>query len=205
MEQYLTIGIVLGLSAGFAPGPLLASVISETLRHDIRSGIKVALAPIITDFPILVISIFILSKLASYESALGCISLVGSIFVFFMAYQAISTCGNEVDYKEVSPKSLQKGVLVNALSPHPYIFWFSIGAPTVTKAMIQNIYFPLVFILSFYILLVGSKILLAVLVGKSKVFMQGKVYIFTQRFLGTLLAGFAIILFRDGLELLGII
>ena len=47
MINFLTIGTILGLSAGFAPGPLLALVISETLQHDIKSGVKVALAPII--------------------------------------------------------------------------------------------------------------------------------------------------------------
>jgi hypothetical protein len=38
MKDFFTIGIVLGLSAGFAPGPLTALVISETLQHDIRSN-----------------------------------------------------------------------------------------------------------------------------------------------------------------------
>ena len=37
MTEFFTIGIVLGLSAGFAPGPLLTLVISETLQHDIKS------------------------------------------------------------------------------------------------------------------------------------------------------------------------
>ncbi|MBT4876955.1 MAG: LysE family translocator, partial [Desulfobacula sp.] len=46
MIHYLTIGMVLGLSAGLAPGPLLTLVISETLLHDIRAGIKVAMAPL---------------------------------------------------------------------------------------------------------------------------------------------------------------
>jgi threonine/homoserine/homoserine lactone efflux protein len=40
MLNFLIIGIILGLS----PGPLLALVISETLQHNIRSGIKIAVA-----------------------------------------------------------------------------------------------------------------------------------------------------------------
>jgi len=59
---------VLGVSAGFAPGPLLTLVISETLQHDIKSGVKVALAPIITDLPII-----ILSKLTNFHDILGII------------------------------------------------------------------------------------------------------------------------------------
>lgn len=45
MIYYLTFGSILGLSAGMSPGPLFALVISETIAHDIRAGIKVALVP----------------------------------------------------------------------------------------------------------------------------------------------------------------
>jgi len=60
MLNFLGIGLILGLSAGFAPGPLLTLVISETLQHDLKAGVKVALAPIITDLPIIIFTLFIL-------------------------------------------------------------------------------------------------------------------------------------------------
>jgi hypothetical protein len=53
MTHFLGIGIIFGLSAGLAPGPLLMLVISDTLRHGIKAGVKVALAPVITDLPII--------------------------------------------------------------------------------------------------------------------------------------------------------
>jgi threonine/homoserine/homoserine lactone efflux protein len=205
MIHFLTIGTVLGLSAGFAPGPLLTLVISETLQHGMKSGVKVALAPIITDLPIIILTLFILSKLTSFHSILGIISLTGGLFIFSMGYKSLRTKGVEIDFKEAKPKSLTKGVLANALSPHPYLFWFSVGAPTVTKAMAQNIGSALAFIISFYVFLVGSKIFLAIFTGKSKSLLSGKVYVFIMRFLGLALCILAIILFCDGLELLQII
>jgi threonine/homoserine/homoserine lactone efflux protein len=205
MINFLTIGTVLGLSAGFAPGPLLTLVISETLQHDIQSGVKVALAPIITDLPIIILTLFMLAKLSNFHSILGIISLIGGFFILFMGYESIRTKGVELNLQETKPKSLTKGILANALSPHPYLFWFSVGAPTMIKAMRQNIIAPLAFIGSFYALLVGSKILLAILVGKSKSFLGGNVYIYTMRVLGLILCVLAFALFRDGLKLLGII
>ncbi len=59
----LAAGTVFGLSAGFAPGPLLTLVITQTLRHDIREGVKVAMAPLITDLPIILLSLLVLSRL----------------------------------------------------------------------------------------------------------------------------------------------
>jgi threonine/homoserine/homoserine lactone efflux protein len=205
MLHFLTIGTVLGISAGFAPGPLLTLVISETLQHDIKSGVKVALAPIITDLPIIILTIFILSKLSAFHDVLGIISLAGGLFILSMGYQGIRTKGVEIHLEGIKPKSFTKGVLANALSPHPYLFWFSVGAPTMTKAMGQGISAPLAFIISFYVFLVGSKIVLAILIGKSKSLLSGNGYIFTMRFLGLLLCLLAFVLFHDGLELLEII
>jgi len=205
MIHFLTIGTALGLSAGFAPGPLLTLVISETLQHDIKSGIKIALAPIITDLPIIILTLFILSKLSNFHGILGVISLTGGLFILFMGYKSLRTKGVKINLDEIKSKSLAKGVLANALSPHPYLFWFSVGAPTMTKAMSQNISAPLAFIISFYVFLVGSKIVLAVLIGKSKSLLSGNAYIFTMRFLGLVLCVLAIVLFHDGLTLLKII
>lgn len=201
----MTIGIILGLSAGFAPGPLLTLVISETLRHDVRSGVKVALAPILTDLPIILLTLLILAKLSSFQSVLGIITLLGGCFVLYMGYESLCAKGVDLTLPEEKPKSLLKGALTNALSPHPYLFWISLGAPTMTKAMQQSYVAPLAFIGGFYIFLVGSKVFLAILVGKSKAFLAGRTYIFIMRFLGLALCALAMALFYDGVDLLGVL
>ena len=53
MTASLLTGVIFGLSAGFAPGPLLTLVITQTLKHNIKEGVKVALAPLLTDLPII--------------------------------------------------------------------------------------------------------------------------------------------------------
>jgi threonine/homoserine/homoserine lactone efflux protein len=205
MMYFLTIGTVLGLSAGIAPGPLLTLLISETLQHDTKSGIKVAIAPIITDLPIIILTLFVLSKLSNFHTILGIISLAGGFVILTMGYESICTRGIEISIREGEARSMTKGVLVNALNPHPYLFWFSVGAPIMTKAMSLNISALFAFIGSFYAFLVGSKILLALIVGKSKSFLSGKIYLYTLRFLGLVLGVLAFALFYDGLKLLGII
>ncbi len=202
MTHFLVIGTILGLSAGFAPGPLLTLVIAETLQHDIKAGVKVALAPIITDLPIIILTLFILAKLSHFHTILGFISLTGGCFVLFMGYKSICSTGYGFHFKEIQSKSLTKGILANFLSPHPYLFWLSVGAPTISNAMSLNILAPVAFIVPFYTFLVGSKILLAILVGKSKSFLSGNMYINTMRGLGFALCGLAFVLFFDGLKLL---
>jgi threonine/homoserine/homoserine lactone efflux protein len=204
MITFLTAGIILGLSAGFAPGPLLALVISETIEHGVGAGVKVALAPILTDLPIIIITVFILAKLSSFHFVLGIISIIGALFILYMGIENIRIKGIELGINKSSPKSFQKGIIVNALSPHPYLFWFSVGGPTTIKAMDQGLPTAISFVLSFYLLLVGTKIILAILVGKSRSFLLGNKYIFTMRLLGLTLIILAGFLFQDGLHLLGV-
>lgn len=202
----MTAGIILGLSAGFAPGPLLTLVISETLRNDIKSGVRVALSPVFTDLPIVVLTLTVLSQLSGFHHILGIISLIGGSVILYMGCENMNPKLPDADFsKPVEPKSLTKGILANALSPHPYLFWFSVGGPIMRRAMNSGITCSVAFIGSFYVLLVGSKILLAVAVGRSKSFLNGTLYIYTMRFLGLALCILALSLFWDGLKLLKII
>ncbi len=202
MEYYLTLGILLGLSAGFAPGPLLVLVISETLQHGALAGVKVALAPLITDLPIIISSIFLLQRMAGFEQIIGVFSITGGCFVFYLGVESICIQKVSLDGNTAAPKSLQKGLLTNILSPHPYLFWFGVGAPAVVQAMDISHSLPLFFIIPFYLLLCGSKVLLALLVDKSRSFLRGSVYIYSMRFLGACLLALSLLLIRDGLGLL---
>lgn len=202
MIQYFTMGAFLGFSAGLAPGPLLTLVVSETLAYNIRAGIKVAVAPLITDLPIIAVAVLVLSRLSGSQGILGLISLVGGVLVLAMGVRSMGTKGLALDLPKAAPRSLTKGILVNALSPHPYIFWLSVGGPTMAKAGDRHVLAPAAFLLGFYLLMVGSKIVLAVLAGKSKAVLTGRGYVFTMRGLGFLLCVLAVFLFKDGIRLI---
>ncbi|MFZ0611777.1 MAG: LysE family translocator, partial [Desulfobacterales bacterium] len=68
---YLVTGIILGLSGGLTPGPLLTLVITETLKHGFREGAKVSLAPLLTDLPIVAAAVVLLHCLADIRPLLG--------------------------------------------------------------------------------------------------------------------------------------
>jgi threonine/homoserine/homoserine lactone efflux protein len=201
MFEFLSAGSLLGLAAGFSPGPLLVLVISETLRHNIRAGIKVSIAPLITDIPIILIALLILNRLSGFKPLLGCISMLGGLFIFYLGYESLKTRGMQLNLSSISSSSLRKGVITNALNPHPYIFYMTVGAPIIFKSIHQNFLSTVAFVGSFLLCLVGSKVVLAIVVERSRWFLQGPVYIWVMRTLGALLLFFSFILFRDGLRL----
>ena len=203
MLEFLSAGILLGLAAGFAPGPLTVLVISETLRHNIKAGIKVSIAPLITDIPIIVISLLVLNRLSNFKAILGCISIFGGLFILYLGYESLKTKAVELNLTLPDPNSFKKGVITNALNPHPYVFYMTVGAPIILKGINQNFLAAFLFVSTFTFLLVGSKVLLAMVVEKSRSFLKGSVYIWVMRILGVLLLFFSMVLFRDGLKLLG--
>ncbi len=204
MIQFLIIGALLGFSAGFSPGPLLALVISETVQYGVRSGIKVALAPLFSDLPIIFLTLFIISKISAYHWMLGAISIAGGIFILITGYQGIRTKAVEISIQARPSRSLLKGITANLLNPHPYLFWISVGGPTISRAMHLGTGALVAFIGGFYITLTGAKILLALAVGSSRSFLSGKLYCYVMRLLGVLLCFFALTLFGDGIKLLGL-
>ena len=197
--------MLFGFAAGISPGPLLMLVISETLRHSRKEGIKVALVPLLTDVPIVLLSIFILSRLSSYRPILGTVSILGALFIGYLAYESIRIKGLDVDLQKVKPQSLRKGIIANILSPHPYLFWISVGAPTVLRAYGVNPLSPFLFILGFYTCLVGSKITVALIVDRSKTFLKSSIYIYIVKALGIILLVFAVLFVREGLTLWGVL
>jgi threonine/homoserine/homoserine lactone efflux protein len=63
-------------------------------------------------------------------------------------------------------RELWRVLLVNATNPHPYLFWSTVGAPILVKGWRTSPWLALAFLLPFYVLLVGSKIVLAWLVSR---------------------------------------
>jgi len=201
--KFLAFGAFLGLSAGISPGPLLTLVFTETLKHNREAGIKVALSPLITDLPIILASLLILSKLSQFSMVLAMISFAGGIFIAFLGYETVKAEGfNPEEQQDHVPESLRKGIITNFLNPHPYLFWVTVGTPLVLKAFEISIFTVVLFFMSFYFLLTGSKIVIVMIVARSKAFIGNRVYKWIMRILGIILFMFSVFFIHDGLKYL---
>ena len=203
MLYYLATGALLGLGAGLAPGPLLALVISESLRHGAAAGIRVALAPLFSDLPIIILVLLGLGQVAHASMLPGVLALGGGGFVIWMGLGELCSAGAVVAESRPEAHPLRRGILVNLLSPYPYLFWLGVGGPMIFKAWGQNQAAPLAFLGSFYLLLVGSKVLLAWVIGRMT-FLRSRGYRIILRILGLLLCLFGLSLVYEGLALCGV-
>ena len=203
--QFISAGVLLGLTSGLSPGPLLTLVLTQTIRHNRAEGIKVALSPLITDFPIILITVLILGRLAQFDIFLAIISFIGAIFLAYLGVESLRTKKLNFDVKESKSGSLKKGIIANLLNPSPYLFWATVGTPLMFKAYKTDPLTSILFMISFYVFLIGSKIVVAFLVDRSKQFINQRIYLVLMRILGVALLIFSLIFLYDGIKYLQIL
>ncbi|MDT8901597.1 LysE family translocator [Anaeroselena agilis] len=203
MLAFLLAGASLGLSAGLSPGPLFALVIAQTVKYGRREGIKAACSPLVTDLPVIVAAVWLLSAVAAYKHILGLIALAGGLFVAHMAWENARSGPPPADADTaVAANSVFRGAVVNLLSPHPYLFWLTVGGPLLLGGWRESPANAVAFLAGFYASLVGAKILLAYLVAKSRHAFTGPRYTLVMRALAGLLFVLAVCLFYEGWQLL---
>lgn len=202
--EVLSKGTVLGLAAGFSPGPLTFLVISETLRHGLRAGVKVALAPVLTDLPIIALAVLLLDRLLAYPTVYGIIALAGGILLLHLGIGSLRISAVELQEPGMPSSSLWKGIATNLLNPNPYVFWISVGTPIILDASQHSWVHAAAFAVLFFFFIVGSKALLAKMVDGSRAFLRSRAYLWIMRILGLLLVVYGLMFLKDGLARLGI-
>ena len=83
MSYFVTVGILLGLSAGVAPGPLADSGCFRDIKWRVGAGVRVALSPLLSDLPIILFAVFLLASFRKFRYCWGrCLSSVGFCFLY---------------------------------------------------------------------------------------------------------------------------
>lgn len=200
--EFLFLGVVLGLVQGLSPGPLVTLVISETLKFGKREGFKVAVSPLVTDSTVAVLSLLVLSNLAKSSMIIGVISILGACYLTYLAWENLRVKTGSFETMLVKKGALKRAVITNFLNPHVYIFWLSVGAPTILNGLGTHVSLAVLFLLGFYLFLIGSETCIAYLVSRSKAFIEGKYYSYIIRVLGLVLIFFALLLLIEGYRLL---
>jgi threonine/homoserine/homoserine lactone efflux protein len=159
MFFYFLQGLLYGFPLAATPGPLQAFLLSQTLKNGWRKTLPAALAPLLSDGPIIALVIFILAQVP--DSALRFIRLAGGCFVLYLAlgaYQSYRRTGDaQIEIQqETGSQNLFKATLTNFLSPGPYIFWSTVLGPILLQGWRESPSHGFLFLLGFYGTLIGG-------------------------------------------------
>jgi threonine/homoserine/homoserine lactone efflux protein len=142
-----------GVSAGTNIGPLHTLLMNATLTQGWRYGLLITLTPLLTDIPIIILMLFVLSALP--PAAVPLLNIVGGLAVFLIAYTTFRGLRNPApataqESKTVTRDTLLKSMTVNFLNPGPYIYWGTITGPLFLTALNESLLTGAGFLLSFY-------------------------------------------------------
>jgi len=212
MLAALLIGISYGFASGISPGPTLALTIAQTIQRGWRAGSMVALAPLLTDTPIILLALFLLRLLPLHT--VGWMEVLGGVFVIYLGAETVravlvhrmtqptvglvdATSGSRTHLRRV----LGQAVLTNLLNPHPYLFWSIAGGQVLVQSVERaGIAGAISFLIGFYSLLVGLKLLLALVVNTCRRWLDGRMYRVLVGSSGLLLCALGIALTLSGVN-----
>jgi threonine/homoserine/homoserine lactone efflux protein len=197
----LLLGLSLGIGAGVAPGPLLAVVIRSTLEGGFAAGARVAVGPLLTDLPIIGVAAVLAAALP--EEALAGLGVAGGLFLVWLGVEALRDVPAPVEAATsgtapAAPGSLKRGAVVNLLNPHPWVFWIAVGVPILGDGTAGE---AALFLVAFYAMLVGSKLVVAAVLGAGRErLLRGSGYRWALRGSGVLLIAAGVALAVEGIN-----
>ena len=166
--------ISLGLSATSIPGPLQAYLLNITLNYGWRRGLLVIFSPLLTDGPIIFLTVFVLQQIP--EWAIQLIRVGGGFLLLWIAWGAwqqlksgaeFTSGDTELEQETISPlKVLLTAAAMGALSPGPYLFWSTVTGPLLIEALDISIWAALGMLLGFYGTFLTAMAILVVLFNR---------------------------------------
>lgn len=167
MLTYLIFGITYAFAAAVQPGPFQTYIISQTLKKGWRSTLPAAFAPVLSDGPIILIVLLLLSTVP--DNFVYILRICGGLFLLYLGINAFISWRKFDTDKSISNDSNQQtlfnAVLVNFLNPAPYLGWSLIMGPLFLEgwrvAPINGISLIVGFYLTMIITLAGIIVLFA--------------------------------------------
>lgn len=167
MWLYLVQGIGYGLAAASQPGPFQTYLISQTLTRGWRRTLPAALAPLVSDGPIILICVLVLSQVPDWLQRV--LYIAGGSFILYLSYGSFTAWKNFQSKMDApastETQSVLKAALMNALSPGPYIFWTLVTGPILLRGWRELTLNGIGFLLGFYITLVTSLVVIILVFG----------------------------------------
>lgn len=153
MFVYLMQGIMLGLPATLTPSSYKVYLISEALQNGFRRTLPALLAPAITDGPIILLVLLVLSRTPQWM--LDVLRVGGGFYLLYLTTNVVRLLRSTgPTWRTASVhsggQSLRRAVVINLLNPNAYIFWAVVAGPILVAGLAESLGTGLIFVLGFY-------------------------------------------------------
>ena len=157
------------------------------------------MAPLITDGPIIIAALWLLSQFKSIDLFAAALSLFGGLYLLWLSQKMLRVQNISISSKLGSEASLGTAVKVNLLNPSPYLFWFTVGGSYIVRGTTTE---SIVFVVTAIGTLIASKIAVALLAANFLPSLESRGYLITMKVLASLLAVFGLLSLATSYQLL---
>jgi len=131
---FLITAIIISLSGVMMPGPVLASAIVEG-HNDRYAGTKIAVGHAFIEFPIMFAIFLGLGYIFTYNWVKAAIGTGGGLLLLFLGWKMIEFGKKGRDEEPVLRNPWILGTIVSASSPYFFLWWATVGASLIIKAI----------------------------------------------------------------------
>ncbi len=160
MLTYLVLGLTYAFAAAVQPGPIQAYLVSQALSHGWRRTIPAAFSPLVSDGPIIVLVLLVLSRVPA--GMLLALRGAGGVFLLYLAFMALRTWRHfDRGTARIAPtgrQNLFRATLVNLLNPGPYLGWSLIMGPLLIKGWRETPARGIALLVAFYTTMVVTQV-----------------------------------------------
>ena len=170
MTPYLLFGATFAFAAAAQPGPFQAYLVAQTLSSGWRRTLPAVLAPVISDAPIALIVLFILTRLPlPLQQALR---IAGGAFLLYLAWRAFRAWRHYAEVRDVPAQSARRtladAAVVNFLNPNAWIGWSLILGPMFLQGWREAPARGVALLVAFYVTLVAGTAVVVFIVAGAK-------------------------------------
>ena len=172
---------------------MLGLTLSTSLTRGAKAGVQVAVSPLVTDTIIIILTLTVVSQLPA--AVVTGLALLGAVVVAYFAWEtwraarspeladqlgadeAVGSTSGSDESGDGAPRSRPawlQGIVVNFLNPAAWLFWATAGSALLIDFWRSSPAQAVLFLATFYLMLVGTKVLLAlgVAAGRERVSMS---------------------------------
>jgi len=134
MLSFLIQTVGISLSGVMAPGPITAVTIGKGNQSP-HAGAKIAIGHGIVEFPLMLALYFGFGKLIEYWPVKAAIGFIGGIFLLWMGMGMLKSIAATVSSVHEHRSATTAGIVLTAGNPYFLVWWVSVGAFLVFRAM----------------------------------------------------------------------
>ena len=199
MLEALWKGITLGLLLSIAVGPVIFSIIKQSINNGVKGGLAFIIGVSLSDITLAVVSNFFTELFAEFIERKTEIGIIGSTFlisvgIYFLFFKKVKVNDEGRQIIKVRKRDYLKliiaGYFMNILNPAIIIFWLTTSTAFISHTLNERI---IIFSIALGLVLAGD-IAKVILAGKLRTRLTLKNIQLINRINGVILIGFGMAL-----------